>query len=209
MTTADSTFWDSIAEKYAAKPVEDVTAFERKQAITRSLLHPAAHVLEIGCGTGSLALALAPHAGHIDAIDSSAEMIRIANTKRQTQAVANVTFTRATVDSLQSPPAHYDCVWAYSLLHLIHDRKHTLDQVFDLLKPGGTFVASHVCLAGTWIPYGPLISLMHWLGKAPRVYLYDRKTVFEEMQHAGFVDIAERDVGAATTVAFVVAKKPG
>ena len=32
--TADPRFWDRIAERYAAKPVDDPAAFERKIAIT-------------------------------------------------------------------------------------------------------------------------------------------------------------------------------
>jgi arsenite methyltransferase len=58
--TMDAKFWDGIAEKYAAKPVENLAAFERKKAITREHLHPGCTVLELGCGTGSLALSMAP-----------------------------------------------------------------------------------------------------------------------------------------------------
>ncbi len=39
---ADARFWDGIAEDYAAKPVQDTAAFERKIAVTKSLLHPVA-----------------------------------------------------------------------------------------------------------------------------------------------------------------------
>ena len=53
-------FWDRIADRYAAKPVPDQAVYERKLQITRTLLHPQAEVLELGCGTGSTALALAP-----------------------------------------------------------------------------------------------------------------------------------------------------
>jgi hypothetical protein len=65
MTQADARFWNDLAEKYAAQPVADVPAFERKKAITREHLRPDSAVLEIGCGTGSLALSMAPYAGHI------------------------------------------------------------------------------------------------------------------------------------------------
>jgi 2-polyprenyl-3-methyl-5-hydroxy-6-metoxy-1,4-benzoquinol methylase len=210
MMNADAKFWDAIAEKYAAKPVENVSAFERKQAITREHLTPSSVVLEIGCGTGSLALAMSRFAGHIHALDFSAEMIRIAEHKKQAAGVTNVTFRQGTLDGAAPYGAgSFDSAWAYSILHLVPSRAQTLATIFELLKPGGTFISSNVCLGGTWIPYGALIGAMRWFGKAPTVHIYDRKTILRELREAGFADVQEHDVGAERTVAFVVAKKPG
>ena len=205
----DTVFWDRLAEKYAAQPVKDVAAFDRKKAITRQHLTPRSTVVEFGCGTGSLALELAAHAGHIHAIDVSGEMIRIAERKKAGQGVTNVTFHTGTLEATRPQlPASVDAVWAYSILHLVDDRKSTLAAAFDLLKPGGVFVSSNVCLGGTWVPYRTMITVMRWFGKAPRVQCYDRKTITGEMARAGFVDIVEHDVGAHGLVAFVVARKP-
>ncbi|HKP61556.1 MAG TPA: methyltransferase domain-containing protein [Polyangiales bacterium] len=207
--SAEAKFWDGIAEKYAAQPVKDVAAFQRKQAITREHLRPGSRVLEIGCGTGSLALAMSPFAGEIHALDVSAEMVRIANQKKQSQGVTNVTFHHGSVDALTAfEREHFDNVWAYSILHLVPERRRALERIFDLLRPGGSFISSNVCLAGSWIPYGALITVLRWFGKAPRIYNYDRATLLRELREVGFVDIEERDVGAESTVAFVVAKKP-
>ena len=190
--------------------MDDISAFERKKAITREHLHPGSTVLELGRGTGSLALSMAPFASHIQALDVSAEMLRIAEQKKRAAGVTNVTFRQGTLDpnSLDLRD-QFDCVWAYSILHLVPDRKRTLQSLFERLKPGGTFIASNVCLGGTWVPYGMLIGLLRWFGKAPAVTLYDRETVLREMRDVGFVEIEEKDVGATRTVAFIVAKKPG
>jgi arsenite methyltransferase len=205
---ADAQFWDRLAEKYAAQPVKDVAAFDRKKAITREHLSPRSNVVEIGCGTGSLALEMSRHAGHIHAIDVSAEMIRIAEGKKAAQGVTNVTFHTGTLDAvLPRIPAGVDAVWAYSILHLVDDRTSTLKTAFELLRPGGTFVSSNVCLAGTWVPYRSMIAVMHWLGKAPRVHCYGRKAILREIAAAGLVEVEEKDVGAENLVAFVVARK--
>jgi arsenite methyltransferase len=207
--TTDVKFWDRIAEKYAAQPVADVPAFERKKTITREHLHPDSTVLEIGCGTGSLALDLARSTGHIHALDVSAEMVRIANQKKDAQRVANVTFQQGTLDGeLPFGREQFDDILAFSILHLVPDRRRVLAHIFDLLRPGGSFISSNVCLGGTWVPYGPFITMMRWVGKAPFVGIYDRPTILREMREAGFIECEERDVGASKQVAFVVAKKP-
>lgn len=208
--TADAKFWDNLAEKYAAKPVEDAPAFERKKAITRDRLRPDSTILEIGCGTGSLALEMSKFAGHVHAMDISAEMIRIANQKKDAQRVTNVTFHQGTLDE-PTPfgPDELDGVWAYSILHLVPDRNRTLKTLFQLLKPGGSFISSNVCLGGSWVPYGALITVMRWFGKAPVVHIHDRDTIKREIHAAGFVDVEEKDVGTDPKIAFIVARKPG
>ncbi len=209
MTHDDARFWNGIAEKYAAKPVSNLPAFERKKAITREHLRPDSNVLELGCGTGTLALEMARHAGHIQAMDISPEMLRIADQKREAQGVTNVTFRRGTLDDGHPfQPGTFDSVWAYSILHLVPDRRRVLTTLFDLLLPGGSFIASSACLGDSWLPYGPLITVARWLGKAPVVHVYGRETLFRELREVGFVDVRERDVGAEKVVAFVVAKKP-
>jgi arsenite methyltransferase len=207
--TSDTKFWNDIAKKYAKKPVPDIAAFERKKAITREHMRPDSTVFELGCGTGSLALEMARFAGHIHGMDISAEMIRIGSQKQAAQGVQNVTFVQGTLDaSSPYPREHFDSVWAYSILHLVHDRKRILRALFDLLKPGGSFISSNLCLGESWVPYGAMITIMRWFGKAPFVYTYTRETMFREIREAGFVDVEERDVGADKMVAFVVAKKP-
>ncbi|MFO0556037.1 MAG: methyltransferase domain-containing protein [Polyangiaceae bacterium] len=206
--TTDAKFWDNIAPRYAAQPVKDIPAFDRKKAITRALLRPDSTVLEVGCGTGSLALELSRSAGHIHAIDVSAEMIRIANEKKAKQGVSNVTFAQGTLDGDAPPPGDFDAVWAYSILHLVPDRRATLRRIFELMKPGGVLVSSNVCLGDSWVPYRPLLAVMRWLGKAPSVTVYDRETLANDLRDAGFVEIEERDVGASKLVAFVLARKP-
>ena len=135
-TNANAKFWDGAAEKYAARPVGNIPAFERKKAITREHLTPDATILEIGCGTGSLALEMSPFAAHIHAMDISSEMIRIANGKKETTGVTNVTFHQGTADGPDRfEPGQLDGAWAYSILHLVENRRGTLERLFELLKP--------------------------------------------------------------------------
>ena len=208
--TADSAFWDNIAERYAKQPVKNPDAFEAKIAITKSHMKPTDVVLDIGCGTGSLALRLAESALHVHGLDVSSEMIRIANDKAQAQQVENVTFHTGPFDEgfATLEAESLDGICAYSLLHLVEDRSAALAQIFRMLKPGGFFISSTVCLGESWVPYRPLLWVMRKLGKAPTVMIFDKRTLEEDLQRAGFTDLSQPDVGATSEIAFLVAMKP-
>jgi SAM-dependent methyltransferase len=104
---AEARFWDDVAEKYARKPIGDVSAYERKLEIIRERLKPTDVVLDIGCGTGSLALELAPFVSHVHAVDVSIEMIKIGRRKAEDQQIRNVTFHRSAVQ--EAPCARARC----------------------------------------------------------------------------------------------------
>jgi arsenite methyltransferase len=108
-----------------------------------------------------------------------------------------------------SAPACPDGLCANSFFHLIADRQAALAHMFRLLQPGGFFVTSTPCLGESWVPYRPLLSVAHWLGKAPEAWVFTKQTLAEEIQRAGFVDLSFPDVGAKAEIGFMIARRPG
>lgn len=202
-------FWDRIADRYAAMPVADQAAYQEKLRITRKYFRPDMQVLEFGCGTGSTALAHAPYVKNILAIDISARMIEIARAKAAAQGGANVTFQRATLDDLTVPHGGFDAVMGHSILHLVENRDRAIAQVYDLLKPGGVFVSSTVCLGDSLAFFKLLAPIGRWTGLLPLLRVFTRNELVESLERAGFRIREQLQPGKRRVRAvFIVAEKP-
>ena len=198
-------FWDRIAERYAKKPVGDEAAYQKKLALTREYFRPDMELLEIGCGTGSTAIAHAPHVGHIRATDISEKMIEIAKARADAANVRNVTFESCAVEHLDVPSQSVDAVLALSLLHLLEDKDVVIANIYDMLRPGGVFVSNTVCLGDNmkWFRFiGPL---GHWLGVFPLVRIFSRRDLEESLASAGFS--IEHTWQPDKRVVFIIARK--
>ena len=185
MKTPDG-FWHETAARYARLPIANQAAYEKKLQVTRQYLRPAMEVLEFGCGTGSTAIAHAPYVAHLRAIDISANMLEIARGKAAAAGVVNVTFEQAAIETLDVAPASFDAVLGLSILHLLEDRTAAVLKVHRLLKPGGVFVSSTLCL-GDWTPLIKfIVPIGRWLGKIPMVKVFTARELTQCLAGAGF-----------------------
>ena len=197
-------FWDKIAPKYAKKRVGDPAAYEAKLSRLRALLTATDRVLEIGCGTGSTALRLAPDVRHITATDVSRGMIDIARSKLGPDGPANVTFQQAdAAELIEGRP--FDAICAFSFLHLIEDVPSLLDRVREQLKPGGLFISKTVCLNDGSFGMRALVPALTAIGIAPRLTYLGADDLHQLLHAAGF-EIRQTDyLGAKRTNPFIVA----
>lgn len=178
-------FWDRMAPKYARKPVGNPDAYHEKLALVASLLRPKDRVLEIGCGTGTTALRLAPHVAQYTATDGSRAMIGIADAKLGPGAPANVTFHHADAAE-QVAGAPFDAICAFSLLHLVEDVPGVLDAVRAQLKPGGMFLSKTVCTKAAAWPIRVLIPALTTLRIAPWVTPLSQWELVRFFEEAGY-----------------------
>ncbi len=205
--TTSTKFWDKIAEKYAKQPIADEAAYQKKLAVTRDYFRPDMEVLEIGCGTGSTAILHAPYVKHIRAIDFSANMIAIAQTKAEADRVQNVTFEQAAIEDLDVPSQSLDAVLGLSILHLLPNKEEAIAQVYRMLKPGGLFVTSTVCMGDTMSWFKPIAYIGRALGLLPFVQVLTAQELADSLTQARF-ELDYQWQPSKGKAVFIVAKKP-
>ena len=203
----DPRFWNRVAARYARAKVPDEASYRYKLDRTRAYLAPNSRVFEFGCGTGTTALHHAPHVAHVRAIDYASAMIAIAQEKAGAQGAANVDFAVDTLDDGPDAP-RWDMVMAHSILHLVPDRDAAIAKSFRILKPGGHFVSSTVCLSDGLAFLRPVLPAMRLVGLAPAgVAFFGADDLRAAMERAGF-DVVEDWRPGKRKAVFLVARKP-
>ncbi|WP_276718134.1 class I SAM-dependent methyltransferase [Pseudooceanicola nitratireducens] len=201
------TFWNGVAESYAKRPIENMDQHERTVARAASYLTPGARVLEVGCGTGTIAIKLAPHAGDVLATDLSDALIDIARDRASEAGVKNVRFEVADIAGL--PEGQFEAVMAFNVLHLIPDRAAAIRAMADRVAPGGVLVTKTGVLGETWKSrlLRPVIGAMQLIGKAPYVGFFRIRELEAEMEAAGLEIVESETMGGLAGVRFLVARK--
>lgn len=206
--TASAGFWDRAARGYAARPVGDPEAYRETLERTKAHLGSDRRVLEVGCGTGTTALILAPSVGRLTATDASSEMIAIAREKLSGEDPGNVEFRQAALSEAELPEGPFDAVLAFNLLHLVDDLPAALKVLRGRLAPGGLLITKTPCLGG-WRAalLRPLIAAMRFFGKAPQVRFLGVAEFDRLVAEAGFRIGETGFYPERTRSRFIVARK--
>jgi ubiquinone/menaquinone biosynthesis C-methylase UbiE len=205
-------FWDRTAVQYAADPIADVAGYEATLRRVQGLLSTDQDVLEIGCGTGTTALRLAPFTRRLHATDVSSRMIDIARDKLAAKPVPQLSFAVADAEAAVARPGEYDAVLAFNLLHLVTDLDRALGLALQALRPGGLLISKTACLAemNPLIPW-LAVPVMRMIGKAPRVLCFDADSLQWAMTRSGLevLTVERHGTRGKDFRVFIVARKPG
>src|SRR5689334_17643444 len=122
-------FWGRSEQRY------------RSKLLQLARLGAGESVLDIGCGTGTLAIAarrsVGP-AGSVAGVDASPQMVARARRKAATASV-DVAFQIAAADALPFPDATFDAVLSTTVFHCLTDdaRSPAIREMHRVLKRGG------------------------------------------------------------------------
>ncbi len=138
-------FWSSIASGYEGHkgnvPARDSEEYRLWVAALAEMLPPApSDVLDVGTGTGFLAL-IAARLGHrVTAIDLSNPMLNEANRAAVLERLS-VRFLKDDAISPSLAPGSFDAIMSRHLIWTLHDPISAFANWRRLLKPGGRIVA--------------------------------------------------------------------
>ncbi len=144
--------------------------FGREVAMREAILDIAQvdaghYVLDVGCGTGTLAIAAKRRVGPtgiVHGVDAAAQMAARANTKSKRGGFA-IAFEVAIAQSLPFPDRCFDIALCTLVLHHIPEgaRKHAVAEMRRILKPGGRLLVVEMGASrGVWAVLNP-IALLH------------------------------------------------
>lgn len=134
----------------------------REKLVELAAPAPGEQVLDVGCGTGTVAIELASRvgAGKVRGIDASPEMIEVA-TAKATKAGADLELQVAVIEALPLADGSLDLVTSSLMLHHLPGdlKRKGLAEVRRVLRPGGRFVAVDFA-ATSHSPLGHLLSIL-------------------------------------------------
>jgi ubiquinone/menaquinone biosynthesis C-methylase UbiE len=174
----------------------------RERALSLARLSSGENVLDIGCGTGTLAITAKRQVGrngYVCGIDASPEMLARASKKARKSGL-QVDFRNALVESMPFRDGQFDVVLSTLMLHHLPGklRKQCAAEVRRVLKPGGRLLAIDFVTAPS---KKGIVAHFHRHG---HINLAEMVTIFQE---AG-LNISDRGALGICDLEYVVAVAP-
>ena len=103
-------------------------------------------VLDVACGPGIVACAVAPQARHVTGVDMTPRMIEEAQATARRLAIANVTWVVGSATPLPFPEASFSIVLTRYSFHHFRDPAAALAEMVRVCRPGGRVVVADLSI---------------------------------------------------------------
>jgi len=157
--------------------------WRRREALLTAGIRPATTVLEIGCGTGSLAATLAGLGASVTAMDVSETLLAEAGKKI---GRGRAFFLRGDAHGLPFRPGSFHRVLGSSILHHL-DLDRALPEILRVLKPGGRIAFAEPNLVNPQVlAMKKLPFFGRWMGESPDETAFIRWKLARVLRSRGF-----------------------
>lgn len=119
-------------------------------------------ILDVGCGQGLIISLLAERARHAVGLDASQTSLERAGKGIQEMGLNNVEFVKGDAEKLPFENDIFDTVYSIGVLHHTNNTQKGIDEVYRVLKNGGTAV---IMLYRKSCPKGIMVNLLRSLSK--------------------------------------------
>ena len=184
--TSPEKFWNLISKRYAASPIADIPAYEKKLEKIKTYLSADDDVLDIGCGTGTQCGDLAGNVKQVTGIDISSKLLAIAEQRKAERKIENVEFIQTTVFDERFEAGSFDVVMAFYVLHFFEDIDEAFRRIYGLLKPNGLFILETACLGEKGKLTGKFLRSAGKLGLLPLINPLTTRQIEQALEQAGF-----------------------
>jgi 2-polyprenyl-3-methyl-5-hydroxy-6-metoxy-1,4-benzoquinol methylase len=174
---AEARIWDEkpLRIKLAA---EIAAAIRAEVSLTRDM-----DVLDFGCGTGLVTLALRPSVGSITGADSSRGMLEVLGAKIKRSGLENVLLHHLDPDDPALPPGPFQLIVSAMTFHHVQDPGQVLSRMYAVCAPGGLLAIADL---------EPEQGLFHSDNQGVFHFGFDRESLGKMFEGAGFTDVRVR-----------------
>jgi 2-polyprenyl-3-methyl-5-hydroxy-6-metoxy-1,4-benzoquinol methylase len=170
--------FDKEAAQWDENPVRVKVANDVADAITLHVpLNTSMRAMDFGCGTGLLALRIAPLVRSVTGVDSSQGMLDVLGGKISKQKIKNVTTSLVDLDKGGVLTGSYDLIVSSMTLHHIEKIAPLLKQFHECLAPDG-----YIAIADL----DPDDGLFHSDNKGVIHFGFERTAISQAFVEAGF-----------------------
>ncbi len=131
-------FFDKKAQLWDSDPIH----WERSEAIAKKLIQtlpltPDMKAMEYGAGTGILSFLLSDQFAEITLMDSSLEMVKLAQEKIQKNESTNLSALLFDLEKEDYQEKDFNCIFTQMVMHHVHDLESVFKRFNTSLKPNG------------------------------------------------------------------------
>ena len=198
-------YWESHASKYDISL--SLLAFPKAKVTTTVASRVQdKKVLEVGCGTGIVTLAMADTAQTVVATDYSEKMLDELRKKLDKTDLTNVKLSKEDIFDINQPLNAFDVIVAANVLHLVPDVERALKSMEKHLKNDGVLIVPTFCHAEN-----PIAKFVSWVlrraSNFPLQTAFSSDSLRQTLENNGWKVIQTQVFAGLLPIAYIEASK--